>query len=91
MKTKKSPMRKCIGCQISKEKKQLLRVVRTPDGKMCVDVTGKMNGRGAYICPDESCLKAALKAKRLESALATQIDNEVIETLISEIKEVSEQ
>ncbi len=91
MKVKKIPMRKCIGCQTSKPKKELIRIVRTPDGRLSVDATGKMNGRGAYICPDVKCLQNAIKAKRLESAFGTQISNEVIEALNSEISGFDEQ
>ena len=91
MKTKKTPMRKCIGCQTSRPKKELIRIVRTPEGILCVDVTGKMNGRGAYICPQSQCLQNAVKAKRLENAFETEISNEVIEALNSEISGFDEQ
>ena len=91
MKTKKVPMRKCLGCQTSKPKKELVRIVRTPEGKICVDVSGKLNGRGAYICPDTECLKNAIKARKLETSFETQIDKDVIDTLIAEITEISKQ
>lgn len=91
MKTKKTPMRKCIGCQTSRPKKELIRIVRTPEGILCVDATGKMNGRGAYICPQSQCLQNAVKARRLESAFETRISDEVIEALNSEISEFDEQ
>lgn len=89
MKVKKVPMRKCVGCQTSKPKKELIRVVRTPEGKICVDATGKTNGRGAYICPDPECLKNAVKAKRLENAFETQINSDVIDTLMSQMREIN--
>ena len=91
MKTKKVPMRKCLGCQTSKPKKELVRIVRTPEGEICVDVSGKLNGRGAYICPDAECLKSAVKGRRLESSFEMQIDKDVIEKLIAEITEISKQ
>ncbi len=91
MKTKKVPMRKCLGCQTSKPKKELIRIVRTPEGEICVDFTGKLNGRGAYICPDPMCLKNAVKAKRLESAFETQISSDVTDALASKLSEISGQ
>ena len=91
MKEKKTPMRKCLGCQESKSKKTLVRIVRTPEGKILVDNTGKMNGRGAYICPCPECLKNAVKAKRLESTFGTQIDEDVIKALTEEISKVDVQ
>lgn len=91
MKVKKIPMRKCIGCQASKPKKELIRIVRTPEGELYIDATGKLNGRGAYICPDAKCLQTAVKAKRLENAFETQISNDVIDALNSEISAFDEQ
>ena len=66
MQQKKIPMRKCIGCNESKSKKELVRIVRSPEGEISVDTTGKKNGRGAYICNDAECLRKARKSKRLE-------------------------
>jgi len=64
--TKKMPVRTCTGCRQAKNKKDLIRVVRDKEGNVSVDATGKLNGRGAYICPDKECLKKAIKNKGLE-------------------------
>lgn len=85
-KVKKIPQRKCVGCQTLKNKKELLRIVRTPEGDIAVDPTGKKSGRGVYICSNQDCFKNTLKGKRLEKALGKSIPPEVIET----IKEVLE-
>ena len=71
MKTKKIPMRKCAGCNEMKPKKELVRVVRTPEGEILLDTTGKKSGRGVYVCHNLNCLKAAQKAKRLEHSLSS--------------------
>lgn len=81
MKPKKIPLRMCSGCMQRLTKKELVRVVRSPEGEISLDLTGKMPGRGAYICPKESCLKQARKAKRLARALECQIPDEVYEKL----------
>ena len=81
-KQKKIPMRTCVGCGTEKPKKELVRVVRTPEGQLCIDLTGKKNGRGAYICHSEECLKKARKGRRLERAFAMQIPDEVYDELI---------
>lgn len=81
MKPKKIPLRMCSGCSLRKAKKELVRVVRSPEGEISLDLTGKKSGRGAYICPDESCLKKARKAKRLERALECGIPEEVYDKL----------
>ncbi len=87
MKSKKIPMRKCLGCQESKPQKELIRIVRTPEGVICVDATGKMNGRGAYLCPSVQCFSAAKKSRRLESQFKTEIQSELLEKLNSRIAE----
>ena len=74
---KKIPERKCMGCNEKKPKKELVRVVRVPDGNVLLDLTGKVSGRGAYICPKVSCYEKALKTKRLERCLETEIPDEV--------------
>ena len=87
MQQKKVPMRKCIGCNESKTKKELVRIVRSPEGDISLDLTGKKSGRGAYICPDAECLKKARKAKRLERILETSVPDSVYdeaERLLSE-------
>ncbi|MDF2501034.1 MAG: hypothetical protein K0Q77_1748 [Anaerosporomusa subterranea] len=86
MKVKKTPNRMCVGCQDSKSKKELLRVVRTPDGEIRIDPTGKLAGRGAYICPDPACFAKAYKEKRLERALKHAVDKQIYEDLVSRIK-----
>lgn len=81
MKQKKIPQRMCVGCQTMKNKKELLRIVRTPEGDIVLDTTGKKAGRGAYICNDEQCLAKAAKEKRLERALNHAIDQTIYEQL----------
>ncbi len=81
-KQKKIPMRTCIGCGEAKPKKELVRVVREPDGSLCVDLTGKKNGRGAYICHDTECMKKARKGRRLEKSFSMQIPDEVYDELM---------
>ena len=66
-------------------KKELIRVVRTPDGAVLIDLTGKKSGRGAYLCKDKACLKKAIKAKRIQSNLEVQISEELIESLSKEL------
>ena len=80
---KKIPERKCVGCGDTKPKKELIRIVRTPEGEIEVDTTGKKNGRGAYICPEEECLKEAFKKKRLEGSLKKQIPESKKEELLA--------
>ena len=81
MKTRKIPMRMCLGCQEMKPKKELIRVVRTPEGTVELDPTGKRNGRGAYICPQVECFKAAVKGKRFQKALEIELAPQVAEEL----------
>lgn len=76
-KAKKIPMRQCLGCNQHKEKREMIRVVRDPEGNISLDFTGKKSGRGAYICPSLQCLKKARKARRIESALECSIPDEV--------------
>lgn len=78
---KKIPQRMCVGCQEMKPKKQLIRVVRTTDEKIEIDPTGKLSGRGAYICQELECLTKALKGKRLDKALQRSITQEVVDAL----------
>ncbi|MBR4658200.1 MAG: YlxR family protein [Clostridia bacterium] len=79
-------MRMCVGCRAMKEKRSLVRVVRTEDGGAKVDPTGKMNGRGAYVCPDAECLRRAVKSRALDRALEVKISPEVMEQLASEVE-----
>ncbi len=87
MAIKKIPQRKCLGCGISKNKKELIRVVKTSEGEISVDITGKKNGRGAYICNNVECLKKAKKAGRLERSFECQISDEIYDRLMQEISE----
>ncbi|WP_371371217.1 RNase P modulator RnpM [Sporomusa aerivorans] len=87
MKPKKIPFRMCVGCQTMKSKKELMRVVRTPDGEIVLDPTGKKAGRGAYMCRSEQCLTKAFKEKRLEKALKHQVDEAVYNALKTGIVE----
>jgi predicted RNA-binding protein YlxR (DUF448 family) len=86
LKKKKIPLRMCLGCQEMKPKKELIRVVRTADqGEIKVDLTGKLAGRGAYVCKSAECLEKAYKSKRIERALEHGINSEVYELLRKEI------
>ncbi len=85
MPVKKVPMRQCIGCGERKEKKSLIRIIRTPEGEIAVDFTGKKNGRGAYICNSSDCLSMAQKKKSLERSLNTDIPESVYQALTKEI------
>lgn len=84
IKTKKIPQRKCVGCNEMKDKKALLRIVRSPEGEISLDLTGKKNGRGAYVCPDKACITKAVKEKRLERALEKSISDEVYNKLLED-------
>ena len=83
---KKIPQRQCMGCRERKAKKEMIRVVRCTDGTVSLDFGGKMNGRGAYICPDPECLKRALKSKALDRSLEVTIPEEVYDRLEREIE-----
>lgn len=86
MVTKKIPVRRCVGCNEGKPKKELVRVVKTAEGEIAVDVTGKKSGRGAYLCPDKNCLAKAQKAKRLERAFECAISEEIYARLAQEVE-----
>ena len=81
------PMRKCLGCNEMKPKKELVRVVRSPEGEVSLDLTGKKSGRGAYVCRDAACLAKAKKSKRLERAFSCEIPDEVYERMEDELKD----
>lgn len=87
---KKIPMRTCIGCNNAKPKKELIRIVKSSDGEVSIDFTGKKNGRGAYVCRDISCLEMAIKTKRLSRTFEMPIENEVYEKLKVEIESESD-
>lgn len=78
---KKIPTRRCTGCGEMKDKKELIRVVRTPEGSIMIDRTGKINGRGAYLCDDLSCLRKAQKKRSLQRSLSTDIPDGIFKEL----------
>ena len=82
---KKIPQRQCVGCREMKEKRALIRVVRSPEGEISLDFRGKKPGRGAYVCPDAACLKRARKSHALERAFAAAIPPEVYDALEQEM------
>ena len=82
---KKIPLRKCIGCTEMKNKKEMIRVLKTTDNEIVLDTTGKKNGRGAYLCFSKECLKNAMKSKGLERSLKMPIPQEVYESLEREL------
>ena len=85
---KKIPMRQCVGCREMKPKKELIRVVRSPEGEVSLDFKGKLPGRGAYVCPNPACLSKARKAKALERAFSAPLPDPVWEALEQQMKEV---
>ena len=85
MQNKKVPLRKCTGCGEMKPKKELVRVVKTPEGEISLDPTGKMNGRGAYLRKDPQCLRKAQKSKRIEKALSCTVPDEIYNKLEQEL------
>ena len=87
---KKIPQRQCMGCRERKAKKELIRVVRSTDGAVSLDFSGKLNGRGAYLCPDPECLKKARRAKSLERSLEVPIPDAVYDRLEKEMGGESE-
>ena len=85
---KKQPLRQCTGCREMKPKKEMIRVIQTAENAILLDVTGKKNGRGAYVCRNEECLRKAMDAKGLERSLKTAIPKEVSEKLMEELREI---
>ena len=83
---KKIPQRQCMGCRERKPKREMIRVVRGTDGTVSLDFGGKMNGRGAYICPDMECLKKAIRSKALDRSLEVTIPEEVYDRLQKEME-----
>lgn len=82
MKVKKIPQRRCVGCNNMKDKKELIRIVRSAAGDVSIDKIGKKPGRGAYVCPTNICITKAVKEKRLEKALDVSIGSDVYEKLL---------
>ncbi len=90
MKPKKIPMRMCLGCGEMKPKKELMRAVKSPEGEISLDFTGKKAGRGAYICRCEECFEKARKAKKLEKSFSCRIDESVYEVMADELRKETE-
>ena len=85
-KVKKMPQRQCVGCRTMRDKKELIRVVHSAAGAVSLDFSGRLPGRGAYLCANEECLKKARKAKALERAFSAEIPDEVYEALAKELE-----
>ena len=83
---KKIPQRQCLGCREMKPKRELIRVVRAPEGEISLDFKGKLPGRGAYLCPDAACLKRAAKSKALERAFSLPIPDVIYEALNAQME-----
>ena len=83
---KKIPQRQCMGCRERENKRELIRVVRSPEGNVGLDFGGKLNGRGAYLCPNPECLKRAIRSKALERSLEVEIPEEVYAHLEKEME-----
>ena len=84
---KKIPMRQCVGCREHRPKRELVRVVRSPEGNVSLDFSGKANGRGAYLCRNPECLKKAVRSRALERAFSAQVPEEVVGRLEKELAE----
>ena len=85
-KVKKIPQRQCVGCREMKDKRALIRAVKSPQGEVSLDFTGKKPGRGAYVCPNTDCLKRAIKTKALSRAFETEIPQDVYDALLQEME-----
>ena len=85
---KKIPMRQCIGCREMRPKRELIRIVKSPEGEIALDFKGKANGRGAYVCHDADCLKKAIRSRTLEKAFSSQIPQEVYDQLLRQMEEI---
>lgn len=90
-KTRKIPQRMCVGCREMKNKRELIRIVRTPEGTVVMDPTGKKAGRGTYICPTVDCFDEAVKGKRLQKALEQNIPSEVLEMVKQQVEMLGNQ
>ena len=89
MKPKKIPMRLCLGCGEMKPKREMLRVVKTKEGEVSLDITGKKGGRGGYLCLNPGCLEKAMKARRLERSLSCQVGGDVYDALQQQLDEIA--
>ena len=88
MSVKKIPLRQCIGCGEMKSKKEMIRVIKTAEGEILLDATGRKNGRGAYLCPSMECFKKAVKGRGLERSFKLALPREIYETLEKEMEEI---
>ena len=88
---KKIPMRQCLGCREMKQKRELIRAVRSPDGDVSLDFVGKKPGRGAYVCPNHECLKRAIKSKALSRAFGVPIPDSILDELTNRTDELVKQ
>ncbi|NLU24832.1 MAG: YlxR family protein [Clostridiales bacterium] len=86
LKPKKIPQRQCVGCRTMRDKRELLRIVKSPEGEISLDTTGKKSGRGAYVCPDPECLKKARKSRALERAFDMSIPDPVYDALEEQMR-----
>ena len=87
---KKIPLRQCIGCGEMKSKKEMIRVIKTPEGEILLDATGRKNGRGAYLCPSMECFQKAVKNRGLERSFKMAIPREVYENLEKEMEGIGQ-
>ena len=87
---RKQPVRQCVACREKKEKRQLVRVVRSPEGVISVDARGKMPGRGAYLCRNAACLESAVRSRALQRALECEIPPQTLELLRTQIEEADD-
>lgn len=90
MKEKKVPMRMCVGCREMKPKRELMRVVRSPEGSVAIDPTGRKPGRGAYVCFSADCLKKAIRQKQLERAFECPLGEETSQSLLTQLQALEE-
>ncbi len=90
MSMKKVPLRQCIGCEEMKSKREMIRVIKTPEDEILLDATGRKNGRGAYLCPAMECLKKAVKSKGLERSFKMAIPPEVYQALEKEMEKLEQ-
>ena len=87
---KKIPLRQCLGCREMKPKKELIRVVRSPEGEVSLDFRGKAPGRGAYVCPEPECLKKAIKTKAIDRAFGVKLSEEIMNRLAERMESADE-
>ncbi len=91
MSVRKIPLRQCIGCGEMKDKREMLRILKTAEGEIVLDATGKKNGRGAYLCPSMECFRKAKKSRGLDRSFKTAVPAEVYDRLEKEMEEIGQQ